>query len=103
MMVRVTFGSCLMALLPKGCLNSWCSRLLFLQPGLFSNGSQFFFGEHRLTWELAYNKRPPIGAKMMPIMKKSGRTVFGVKIGLIQVNHLGLVGIGDSSNLLPCL
>lgn len=34
------------------------------------------------TCELAYINNPPIGANMMPIMKKSGRTVLGVKIGL---------------------
>lgn len=27
-------------------------------------------------------RAPPMGAKTMPIMKKRGRTLFGVKIGL---------------------
>lgn len=31
---------------------------------------------------LAQSSRPPMGAKMMPTAKKSGSTVFGVKIGL---------------------
>jgi hypothetical protein len=38
--------------------------------------------EKRLTWALAHNKTPPIGANMMPITKKSGKTDLGVKIGL---------------------
>jgi hypothetical protein len=35
---------------------------------------------------LDQSKRPPIGAKMMPTAKNSGRTVFGVRIGLEKVN-----------------
>jgi len=35
-----------------------------------------------LTFELAYNSNPPIGANMTLIAKNSGRTVFGVRIGL---------------------
>lgn len=36
----------------------------------------------RLTKELAQRSSPPIGAKTIPMAKKSGRTVFGVRIGL---------------------
>jgi hypothetical protein len=39
-----------------------------------------------LTMALDQSKRPPIGAKMMPTAKNSGRTVFGVRIGLKDVN-----------------
>jgi len=39
-----------------------------------------------LTMALDQSKRPPIGAKMMPTAKNSGRTVFGVRIGLEDVN-----------------
>ena len=35
-----------------------------------------------LTIALAHSKTPPIGAKIMPTTKKSGRTVLGVRIGL---------------------
>jgi hypothetical protein len=35
-----------------------------------------------LTFALAYRSSPPIGANMTPTMKNSGRTVFGVKMGL---------------------
>lgn len=38
-----------------------------------------------LTFALAYSSSPPIGANMMPTMKNSGRTVFGVKMGLLRV------------------
>lgn len=33
------------------------------------------------TCELAYRSSPPMGAKMTPTAKKSGRTVFGVRMG----------------------
>jgi hypothetical protein len=35
------------------------------------------------TRELAYSSRPPIGAKMTPTRKNRGRTVLGVKMGLL--------------------
>lgn len=35
-----------------------------------------------LTIALAHSKTPPIGAKIMPTTKKSGRTVLGVRMGL---------------------
>lgn len=38
--------------------------------------------QEALTTALAYSNPPPIGANIIPIMKKSGRTVFGVRIGL---------------------
>lgn len=38
--------------------------------------------QSELTMALAQSKSPPIGAKMMPTAKKSGRTVLGVSIGL---------------------
>ena len=34
------------------------------------------------TIELAHNSNPPMGANKMPTVKKSGSTVFGVRIGL---------------------
>jgi hypothetical protein len=39
-----------------------------------------------LTIALDQSRRPPIGAKTMPTAKKSGRTVFGVSMGLKDVN-----------------
>jgi hypothetical protein len=33
---------------------------------------------------LAYSRSPPMGANMTPTMKNSGRTVFGVKMGLAR-------------------
>ncbi len=38
--------------------------------------------EPKYTCALAHSNKPPIGAKIMPIAKKRGRTVFGVRIGL---------------------
>ena len=37
---------------------------------------------YNLTRSLAMSRTPPMGANMTPMMKKSGRTVFGVKMGL---------------------
>lgn len=34
------------------------------------------------TWELAQSRTPPIGANIIPTVKKNGRTVLGVRIGL---------------------
>lgn len=39
-----------------------------------------------ITVELAQSSSPPIGAKMIPNAKKIGRTVLGVRIGLVQVS-----------------
>ena len=41
-----------------------------------------------LTRELAYSSSPPMGANMTPTMKKRGRTVFGVKMGLLPRGQL---------------
>jgi hypothetical protein len=41
----------------------------------------------RNTCELAQRSTPPIGAKMIPIAKKSGKTDFGVNIGLFTGNQ----------------
>lgn len=38
-----------------------------------------------MTFSLAYMRSPPMGANMSPTIKNSGRTVFGVKMGLSQV------------------
>lgn len=38
------------------------------------------------TSELAQSSRPPMGAKMIPMVKKSGSTVLGVRIGLACVS-----------------
>ena len=38
------------------------------------------------TFELAYKSAPPIGANMMPIAKKMGRTVLGVRMGCHAFN-----------------
>ena len=35
-----------------------------------------------LTCELAHSNNPPTGAKIMPIAKKRGSTVLGVRMGL---------------------
>ena len=40
----------------------------------------------RRTLALAHNSRPPMGANMMPMAKKMGRTVLGVRIGLVEVS-----------------
>lgn len=58
------------------------------------------------TCELAYRSRPPMGAKMMPMEKKRGRTVFGVRIGLVCGQHRGFAqweGSPIVDDLLPCL
>ena len=34
------------------------------------------------TCELAHSNNPPTGAKTIPMIKKRGRTVFGVRMGL---------------------
>ena len=39
----------------------------------------------RLTMSLAYSSSPPIGAKMIPTMKKIGKTVLGVRMGLCRL------------------
>jgi hypothetical protein len=39
-------------------------------------------GQYGLTMELTYNKPPPIGANMMPMVRKRGITVLGVRMGL---------------------
>ena len=44
-----------------------------------------------LTWALAYNRSPPIGANMIPTTKKRGKTVLGVRIGLRQSVLAGVV------------
>ena len=53
----------------------------------------------RLTCELAYSKRPPIGANIIPTMKKRGRTVLGVRIGLRII--VQLIDVHVSSDLEP--
>ena len=58
-----------------------------------------------LTCELAYSSRPPIGANMIPTMKKRGRTVLGVRIGLhdvVQPLRLGPTVLVSSEYSLPC-
>ena len=47
-----------------------------------------------------------MGAKMMPMEKKRGRTVFGVRIGLICGQRRGIApweGSPIVDDLLPCL
>lgn len=45
-----------------------------------------------LTLALAHSNRPPMGAKMMPIAKRIGRTVLGVRMGLrLDVSRDGSV------------
>lgn len=41
------------------------------------------------TIALAHNSSPPIGAKIMPMAKKIGITVFGVRIGLATISDRG--------------
>jgi hypothetical protein len=45
------------------------------------------------TLALAHNSRPPMGANMIPMAKKMGRTVLGVRIGLAGVSA-GISWIG---------
>lgn len=40
--------------------------------------------ETRHTRELAQRRTPPIGANITPTMKNRGRTLLGVKIGLVK-------------------
>lgn len=52
------------------------------------------------TDALAHNNRPPMGAKMTPTMKKSGRTLFGVRMGLrVLVDAMGPFAIADEDTL----
>lgn len=46
-------------------------------------------------------RRPPMGAKIMPIMNKVGRTVFGVRIGCHALRRccLKAVSTTDSQQL----
>lgn len=40
------------------------------------------------TWELAQIRTPPMGAKRIPTMKNSGKTLLGVRIGLDRGQHI---------------
>ena len=40
---------------------------------------------------LDHSKSPPIGANMMPIAKKIGMTVLGVRIGLFGISNFSIV------------
>ena len=53
------------------------------------------------TCALAHKSRPPMGANMRPTMKKRGRTVFGVRIGL-RASEVGQHGY-PSPPLIGCL
>ena len=52
---------------------------------------------------LDQSNSPPIGANMMPIAKKIGRTVLGVRIGLLGIS---IASVAQTSQLglysLPC-
>lgn len=45
------------------------------------------------TSELAHINRPPIGAKMIPMIKKKGNTLLGVKIGLHKSQRTSLLTV----------
>jgi hypothetical protein len=53
----------------------------FLDLGIVSTWSRTW-SSRMLTCALAYKSSPPMGANMTPMMKNSGSTVFGVKMGL---------------------
>lgn len=55
----------------------------------------------RLTMALDQSSSPPIGAKMMPTAKKSGRTVLGVRMGLKRVN-IPFTSLHSGYHILPC-
>jgi len=58
------------------------------------------------TIELAHNSRPPKGAKMTPRTKKIGRTVFGVRMGLVAQaigSAGGQMGLSQRSMLLTAM
>lgn len=50
------------------------------------------------TWALAYKSRPPIGANIIPMTKKRGSTVLGVRIGLLETvrRRRGAIGISET-------
>ena len=54
------------------------SNLGYLTPSV--RYSLFATGDLR-TNPLPHTRRPPMGAKTRPMMRRVGRTVFGVKIG----------------------
>ena len=41
-------------------------------------------GRESLTVELAHSNKPPMGANMMPMPKRIGSTVLGVRMGLMS-------------------
>ena len=67
-----------------------------------------------LTIALAHSSNPPMGANIMPTTKKSGSTVFGVRIGLDSTHkpsvsfrsYVFLYDIAElnvrNHHLLPC-
>lgn len=57
-----------------------------------------------LTLALAHSSKPPIGAKMIPIAKRIGRTVLGVRMGLRLDVSLDVLffGGGEGRDILPC-
>ena len=44
-------------------------------------------GGETLTCALAHSRTPPIGANIIPTTKKRGNTLFGVRIGLVDVRQ----------------
>ena len=60
-------------------------------PGASCQNRDEWKGPERLTWALAHIRIPPRGANMMPTMKKSGKTLFGVRIGLFEERLRSLV------------
>lgn len=52
------------------------------------------------TVELAHSRTPPMGAKMMPTAKKSGRTVLGVRMGCQAFNRCWRKALSMSSSLV---
>jgi hypothetical protein len=55
-----------------------------------------------LTFILAKISSPPMGANMMPMRKKSGSTVFGVRMGLSQGVSYGPTLLNGALHVLPC-
>jgi hypothetical protein len=43
-------------------------------------------------------RRPPMGAKIMPIMKRVGRTVFGVRIGCHALRRCCLKAVSKADS-----